>query len=171
MGRRQCLPLVGVHADTEDSLAGLGRGGDLLQRAVAGHAAGAEDDVSALVHCLASRGSAPFGIGEGHIHAAGMVGGDDVDVRVDGLGAGFVAFLEGHNRRHQVGAQHGGDGAGLRQLGGQRAGQIAGLIFVEDQAGQVGNLFALELVDADEVDVRVVRRPLQRWPRPAQNRR
>ena len=39
------LPLVGVDADAVDRVAGLGRGGDLLQRAVAGDAAGAEDHV------------------------------------------------------------------------------------------------------------------------------
>ena len=59
MGGGQCLPLVGVDADAEESLPRLL--GALPQGAIAGYAAGAEDDVGALVERLACGRSAPVG--------------------------------------------------------------------------------------------------------------
>ncbi len=145
------LPLVRVDADAERAFIG----GDFLQCAVAGHTAGAEDHIRTLVDGLLSSGGAPLRIGEGLGQLAGMEGGDDVDVGIHVLGAGLVAFLEGHDGRNQVGAQHGGDGAGFGQACGQCAGEEAGLILVEYQAGNVRQRLTLELVDADELDVRV----------------
>ena len=146
------VPLVIVDADAvQASIAS-----DFDQSAVAGLAASAEDHVRTVVNGLLGSCGAPFGVGEGHIQTTGVVGGDDVDVGIDVLGAGFITFLEGHDRGNQVGAKDGGDGAGLGHLGSQSTRQEAGLVFGEDQAGQVGDsAFPLALVNTDEVDVRV----------------
>ena len=151
MRGRDGFPLVGVHADAEETRLG----GDFLQRAVAGHAARAEDHVRTLVDRLLGRRRAPLGIDERLRNLARMVGRDDLDVRLDRLGARDVALVEGHHRRHQVRAQHRGDRAALGQARRQRTRQIARLILVEDQAGQVRQRLTLELVDTDEVDVGV----------------
>ncbi len=90
-----------------------------------------------------------------------MVGRNDVDVRLGRLSASDVAFVESHHGRDQVGAQHSGNGARLAQMGGQSASQVAGLILVEDKAGQVGDVVGsvivkgptLELVNTNELDV------------------
>ena len=68
------------------------------------------------------------------------------------------ALLEGDDRRHLVGAEHGADDVRLGQQAGQRAGEEAGLVLGEDQPGQVADRLGLELVDADERDVRVLGR-------------
>ncbi len=156
----QGLPLVGVHADAVDFFASLGRGRDFLQRAVAGHAAGAEDDVSALIHGLLGRGSAPFGVHKGLGKLARMIGGDQFDVGLGGLGARFVALFEGDDGGNQVGAQHSSDGAGLVQRGSQHARQVTSLVFGEDQTGVIGQGIGLELIDADEHDVGILGRGL-----------
>ena len=49
-------------------------------------------------------------------------------------------------------------GVRLGEQAGQRAGQEAGLVLGEDQPGQVADGLGLELVDADEGDVRVLGR-------------
>ena len=108
--------------------------GDLDEGAVAGLAAGAEDDVGAVVERLAGRRGAPLGVGEGHVEAARVVGRDDLDVRVGVLGAVLVALLVGDDRRHLVGAEHGGDGVRLGEQAGEGAGEEAGLVLVEDEA-------------------------------------
>ena len=136
MGLWHGLPLVGVHADAERLTA---LAGDLDERAVARLATGAEDDVGAVVERLAGRRGAELRVGEGDVEPAGVVRGDHVDLRVDVLRPVLEALLEGDDRRHLVGAEHGGDGVGLREQPGQRASEEAGLVLVEQQPGQVAD--------------------------------
>ena len=153
MGLGHRLPLVGVDTDAQRALLL----GDLDEGAVAGLAAGAEHDVGAVVERLAGRRGPELGVGEGHVETARVVRRDDVDVRVGVLGAVLEALLEGDDRRHLVGAEHGGDRVGLGQQPGEGAGEEARLVLVEDQAGEVADdrVVGLELVDADEHDVGV----------------
>jgi len=151
------LPLVGIHADAVEALVR----GRLFECAVAGLAAGGKDHVRPTVNGLRGRRGAPFGVGEGLRYLTGMIGGDDVDVRLDGLGARLVALAERHHRWDQVRTEHATDGARLGEVGGQHPRQIAGVILMEDKAGHIGDYLGLELVHADELDVGVLRGHLQ----------
>ena len=156
MGGGDGIPLVGVDADAEYGFAGAFGSCNLLEGAVAGDASGAEDDVSALVEGLFGCGGAPLGIDEGLRDFAGMVGRDDVDVRVHGPGTGDVALVKGDDGGHEIGAEDGGNRTGLGEAAGEYAGEIAGVVLVKDEPGDVGHRLALELVDTDEVDIGIV---------------
>src|SRR5690606_5241202 len=113
VGFWQGFPLVGVNADAVQGLVGGGAVGNFGQAAVAGLATGGENHIRALVKSLGGGGGAPFGVSEGHIHPAGVEGGDDLDVGIGGFGASFVAAGEENHGRDEVGAVHAGDGAAL----------------------------------------------------------
>ena len=162
LGFGQGVILVGVHADAVH--ARFHRGHD---RAVAGLAAAAEDDVRALVnHGLGGR-RAPFGVGEGLVETdIAVVHDEDLDLGVDVQRAGAIAFAEFPNGRDHIGAKHAADLAALGHLRGQRADQEASLILREDESHQVGNIVGgvciiypgkLILIYADELDVGVQR--------------
>ena len=86
-----------------------------------------------------------------------------LDVRVDVLGPGAVAFTKAPHRRDGVGAQHSADLATLAHQRSQCAGQEAGLVFLKDQADHVRYFAAgsLELVHTDELDVWILWAGLQ----------
>ena len=150
MGGRDGLPLIAVHTDAEG--AALLR--DLCECAVAGVAAGTEDDVGTLVEDLLRVGRAPVGIVE-RVVAGRVVDADGLDGRVGVLGAVLPALGVGHDRRNGVGADDGADRIGLREQACERACHEAGLVLVEHEAGEVVNGRALELVHADELQRRI----------------
>lgn len=117
MSLRHSAPLVGVHTDAVH--ARITRRFD--NGAITGLAASAKDHICTLRNRLFCGGGAPLRIGEGDIQTTGVIGGQELDVRVDVQSAGFIAFLEAHHRGNQIRAQHCGDGARLGQLGSQRA--------------------------------------------------
>ena len=154
LGLGHGVPLVGVDTDAEDRGARAGRLGNLGERAIAGLAAGSEDDVSALGELLLGLVATPHRVGEGVV-ASRVVDREDLDVGLDRLCTSLEALGELLHRR-DLQAENLTELAGLGQLGGEDAGGVAGLVLGEDEAGVVrrGVLLRLGLVDTDELDVR-----------------
>ncbi len=137
--------LVLVDADAEHA---VGRGG--RHAAGAGLAAGAEDHVGPVADELLGVRGALVGRSEGLV-----VDLQHLDLGVDGLGAGFVAVHQLHDRRHVLAPPDDADDAALTQRRGQDAGEVPALVLVEVHAHVVGGVLGLELVDADEVGLGV----------------
>src|SRR3990170_930480 len=149
-------PLVDVDADAVDA-----RLLDRLQHAVTGLAGNLEHhvDVLILLKQLIGKGLARRRVVEGHRKVVADVLQVDRDVRIDALRAILVPTHVVHDRRDGAGTADRGDLARLADAGRHDAGQVARLGLVEDEAlVVVDRIVGLELVHADEVDVRVLRR-------------
>ena len=120
-----------------------------------GETPGTKDHICTSSNAFRSHCGPPFGIGEGDIQAARVVGGDHADIRVGISGSTGVTFGKGDHRRHNVAAIHAGHYPAAAQAGSQGARQESGMILVKDQTGQVLDGFILELIDRDEVNLRI----------------
>ena len=73
------FPLIAVNTDAEQACLRS----YFLECAITGFTAGTKDHIRAIIDGLLGGGGTPFGIGEGHIQTTGVVGGNQVDIRID----------------------------------------------------------------------------------------